>query len=84
MICIENPLVQKEIHVTIMCRNDELSSRMSWFGYLLKDSELFVLFSENSHILVKISDIPILLIFMYLLVNNQLNSLSNSTHHGSI
>ena len=52
---------------------------MSWVGYLLKDSELFILFSENSHILLKISVIPILLTFiylvaLYLLVNNQLNS----------
>ena len=43
-----------------MCRNDELSLTMSWAGCLLKDSELFILFSENSQILLKISDIPIL------------------------
>jgi len=72
--------------VTIMCRNDELSSTMSWVGCLLKDSELFILFAENSQILLKISVIPILLTFIYLvalnlLVNNQLNSSSNSTHH---
>ena len=52
---------------------------MSWVGYLLKDSELFILFAENSQILLKISVIPILLTFIYLvainlLVNNQLNS----------
>ena len=47
--------------VTIMCRNDELSSMMSWDGCLLKDSELFILFAENSQILLKISVIPILL-----------------------
>ena len=52
---------------------------MSWVGCLLKDSELFILFSENSQILLKISVIPILLGFIYLvalnlLVNNQLNS----------
>ena len=35
---------------------------MSSVGYLLKDSELFVLFAENSQILLKISDIPVLLI----------------------
>ena len=67
-----------------MCRNDELSSTMSLVGCLLKDSELFILFSENSQILLKISVIPILLTFIYLvallslLVNNQLNSSSNS------
>ena len=66
-------------NVTIMCRNDELSSTMSWVGCLLKDSELFILFAENSQILLKISVIPILLTFIYLvalnlLVNNQLNS----------
>ena len=45
----------------------------------------FILFSENSQIFLKISVIPILLTFIYLvalnlLVNNKLNSLSNSTH----
>ena len=75
-----------EYYVTIMCRNDELSLTMSWVFFLLKDSELFILFAENSQILFKISVIPILLTFMYLvarnlLENNQLNSLSNSTHH---
>ena len=68
-----------ETFVTIMCPNDELSSTMSWVGCLLKDSELFILFAENSQILLKISVIPILLTFIYLvalnlLVNNQLNS----------
>ena len=66
-------------NVTIMCRNDKLSSTMSWVGCLLKDSELFVLSAENSQILLKISVIHILLTFLYLvalnlLVNNQLNS----------
>ena len=65
--------------VTIMCRNDELSPMMSWVGCLLKDLELLVLFAKNSQILLKISVIPILLTFiylvaLYLLVNNQLNS----------
>ena len=55
-------------------------------GCLLTDSELFILFAEIRQILLKISVIPILLTLMYmvalnLLVNNQLNSLSNSTHH---
>ena len=59
---------------------------MSLVGYLLKDSELFILFAENRQILLKISVIPILLAFiylvaLYLLVNNQLNSSSKSTHH---
>ena len=62
-----------------MCRNDELSLTMSWVGCLLKDSELFILFAENSQNLLKISVIPILLTLIYLealnlLVNNQLNS----------
>ena len=48
--------------MTIMCRNDELSSTMSRVGYLLKDSKLCILFAENSQIL-KISVIPILLAF---------------------
>ena len=65
--------------------NDELSSTMSWVGCLLTDSELFILFAENSQILLKISVIPIILTFMYLVAlnlfaNNQLNSSSNSTH----
>ena len=68
-----------ETIVTIICRNDELSSTMSWVGCLPKDSELFILFAENTQILLKASVIPILLIFIYLvalnlLVNNQLNS----------
>ena len=62
-----------------MCRNDELRLMMSWVGRLLKDSKIFTLFAENSQILLKISVIPILLTFMYLvaldlLVNNQDNS----------
>ena len=64
-----------ESSVTIMCRNDELSSTMSWVGSLLTNSELFILFAENSQILLNISIIPILLTFIYLvalilLVNN--------------
>ena len=62
------------------------ATMMSWVGCLLKDSKLFILFAENSQILLKISVIPILLTIIYLvalnlLVNNQLNSSSNSTHH---
>ena len=72
--------------LTIMCCNDELSLTMSWVGCLLTDSELFISFAENSQILLKIYVIPILLTFIYLvalslLVNNQLNSSLNSTHH---
>ena len=68
--------------VTIMCRNDEFF--WQWVE-LLTDAELFILFSENSQIILKSSVNPILLTFMYLvaltlLVNNQLNSLLNSTH----
>ena len=51
---------------SIICRNDELSSTMSWVGCLLKDSKVFILFAENSQILHKISAISILLTFMYL------------------
>ena len=65
---------------SIICCNDEFSLLMSWVGCLLKDSELLILFAENSQILLKISVIPILLTFMYylvalsLLVRNQTNS----------
>ena len=67
------------IFCTIMCHNDELSSAMSWIDCLLTDSELFISFTENSQILLKIYVIPILLTFSYLvatnlLVNNELNS----------
>ena len=67
--------------------DDELNSTMSWVGCLLKDSKLFfILVEENSQILLKISLILILLTFinlvaLNLLVNNQFNSSSNSTHH---
>ena len=67
------------VFMTIMCSNDELSSTLSWVCCLLKNSELFILFAINSQILLKISVIPILLTFIYLvalklLVNYQLNS----------
>ena len=66
-----------------LCLNS--AAMMSWVGCLLTDSELLILFAENSQILLKISVIPILLTFIYLvahnlLVNKQLNSSSNSTH----
>ena len=62
-----------------MNRNAKSSSTMSWVGCLQKDSVLFILFAESSQIPLKISAIPILLTFIYLvalnlLVNNQLNS----------
>ena len=69
------------MNVTIMCRNDELSLMMSWVGCLLKDSELFMSFSENSQTLLKILLNFIYLVALNVLVNNQLNSSSNSTHH---
>ena len=52
---------------------------MSWVGCLLKDSELFILFAENSQIILKIFLTTIFLTFIYLvalnlLANNQLNS----------
>ena len=45
------------------------AATMSWVGCLLKDSEFFVLFAEDSQIHLKISVIPILFTFMHL-VNN--------------
>ena len=51
-----------------MCRNDyivELDDELSWLLFT-KDSELFILFAENSQILLKIYVIPILLTCMYL------------------
>ena len=62
-----------------MYHNDELSSMMTSVGCLLTYSDIFIVFAENSQILLKISVIPSLLTFMYLvapnlLVNNQLNS----------
>ena len=67
-----------------MCSMMSWVFTMSWVGSLLKDSELFILFAKTSQILLKIYDIPILLTFIYLvalnlLVNNQLNSSSNSS-----
>ena len=66
-------------NVPNFCPNDELNSTMIWVGCLLTDSELFILFAENSQILIEIFVIPSLLTFIYLvalnlLVNNQLNS----------
>ena len=59
-------VVLSVISVTIMCCNDELGLTMSWVACLLKDSELFIFFAENSQILLKIYVIPILLYFIYL------------------
>ena len=58
-----------EVCVSIICCNDELSLTMSWVGCLLKDSEIFILFAENSQILVKISVISIFLTLMYLVAS---------------
>ena len=64
-------LCYQKTFVTIMCRNDELRLAMSWVGCLLKDSELFVLFAENSQFLLKIYAIPILLTLKYLVALNK-------------
>ena len=55
------------------CHNDELSSSLSWVDCLLTDSEVFILFAENSQILLKISVVPIYLTFMYLVALYQKN-----------
>ena len=86
---LHNNILWLMLILSIMWRNDELSSMMSWVVCLLKDPELFILLAENRQILLKISVIHILLTFIYLvalnlLVNNQLNSSSNSTHHCGI
>ena len=57
---------------------------MSWVDCLLTDSELLILFAENSQIFLKISVIPINFIYLVvpnMLENNQLNSSSYSTHY---
>ena len=75
--------MNRMLFVTVICHNDELCLTVISVGCSLNDLELFILFAENSQICLKISVIPILLTFIYLvaqnlLVNNQLNSLSNS------
>ena len=65
-------VLQYQPFVTIMCRNDELSSTMGWVGCLLTDSELFIILAENSQILLKISVISIILIFIFLVALNLL------------
>ena len=60
--------------MTIVCRNDELSSIVSLVGCLLPDSEFFILFAEHSQILLKISVNPILLTFMYLVALSLLST----------
>ena len=45
------------------------AAMMSWVGYLLKDSGLFILFAENGQTILKISVSPILLTFINLLGN---------------
>ena len=54
------------MNVTIICNNDELSLSLTWPDCLQIDSEAFILFVEINQILLKISFIPILLAFMYL------------------
>jgi hypothetical protein len=54
-----------------MCRNDELS----WL------SQLFILFAENSQILQKVSVIPILLTFVYLVALLKKTSTHHPTQH---
>ena len=49
------------------CRNDELSSSLSLVGYLLTDTELFILFAQNSQILLKFFVIPNFLTLVYLI-----------------
>ena len=65
-IKIQNATSLQQTNESIICHNDELSLMMRWVGCLLKNIELFILFSENSQILLKISVIPILLTFIYL------------------
>ena len=60
------------LYVPNFCHNDELSSTMCWVGCLVTDSDLFILFAENSQILLKISVIPILLTVIYLVALNLL------------
>ena len=58
---------------------------MSRVGYLLKDSELLILFAENNQILLKISVIPILINFHLsgstLSVSNQPTQLIIAAHN---
>ena len=57
------------------------AAMMSWVGRLKKDSEHFILFAVNSQILLKISVIPILLTFMYLVALYLLNLDSKQPTH---
>ena len=47
---------------------------MSLVGCLLTDSELFILFPENSQILLKISVIPILLTLFHMVIKGGFRS----------
>ena len=67
-----------DLYVTIMCHDDQLSLTKNWVGCLLTDSKIFILFAENSQILLKISVIHILWTFMYLLA--VFNLRTNSIH----
>ena len=74
------------------CPNDEWSSMI---GCLLTDSEIFILFAENSTLFLKISVIHILLTFinrnlsvskqpiqLIIAANNCHNCLLKKNHHG--
>ena len=52
--------------MAIICHNDDLSLSLTCVDLLQIDSESFLLFAEINQILLKISFIPILLTFMYL------------------
>ena len=64
-----------ETSVAIICHNDELSSSLRWLDCLLTDSEVFILSAEINQVLLKISFIPILLTFMYLVALYQKSEL---------
>ena len=69
-----------------MCRNDELTWLFTKIFQAWNIPSFFILFEKSTQIIRKISVIPILLTFIYLvalnlLVNNQLISSFNSTHH---
>ena len=83
-----------QVEVKVLCDNYvpqwwvEFDDELSWL-FTRRFRVFSILFAENSQNLLKISVIPILLTLIYLealnlIVNNQLNSSSNSTHHCGI
>ena len=54
-----------QVYAAIVCRNDELTSSLTWLDNLHIDSESFILLAESNPILLKIYFIHILLTFMY-------------------